>query len=61
LDTNLDAWRNSYVPYTEQKGDITTCGLPQELNASKEWADKKVVLFAVPGESSISITFYGFY
>jgi len=39
----------SYVPYTEEKGDITACGIPQNYNASKEWADKKVVLFAVPG------------
>ncbi|MCJ1363724.1 Peroxiredoxin Asp f3 [Acarospora aff. strigata] len=39
----------SYVPYTEDKDDITSCGIPQNYNASKEWADKKVVLFAVPG------------
>ncbi|CRG86011.1 Putative peroxiredoxin pmp20 [Talaromyces islandicus] len=39
----------SYIPYTEEKGDITACGLPISYNASKEWADKKVVVFAVPG------------
>ncbi|KAA6413895.1 MAG: allergen Asp F3 [Lasallia pustulata] len=39
----------SYVPYTEEKGDITACGIPQNYNASKEFANKKVVLFAVPG------------
>ena len=39
-----------YVPYTEEKSDITACGIPQNYNASKEWADKKVVLFAVPGQ-----------
>ncbi|PGH26375.1 hypothetical protein AJ80_01873 [Polytolypa hystricis UAMH7299] len=39
----------SYVPWTEDKEDITACGMPQEYNASKEWADKKVVLFSVPG------------
>jgi len=39
----------SYVPYTEEKGDITACGIPIAYDASKEWADKKVVLFSVPG------------
>jgi len=39
----------SYVPYKEEASDITSCGIPQTYNASKEWADKKVVLFAVPG------------
>ncbi|KAF7511316.1 hypothetical protein GJ744_004881 [Endocarpon pusillum] len=39
----------SYVPYTEESAGITSCGIPQNYNASKEWADKKVVLFAVPG------------
>jgi len=39
----------NYVPYTEDKGDITACGIPINYNAGKEWADKKVVLFAVPG------------
>ncbi|KAL9036587.1 MAG: hypothetical protein Q9180_004218, partial [Flavoplaca navasiana] len=29
--------------------DITSCGIPQQYNASQEFADKKVVLFAVPG------------
>jgi alkyl hydroperoxide reductase 1 len=40
-----------YVPYTDDKSDITACGIPVNYNASKEWADKKVVLFAVPGQS----------
>jgi len=39
----------SYVPYTDDKSEVTACGIPQNYNASKEWADKKVVLFAVPG------------
>ncbi|OAL20722.1 hypothetical protein AYO22_08731 [Fonsecaea multimorphosa] len=39
----------SYIPYTPESADITSCGIPQNYNASKEWADKKVVLFAVPG------------
>ncbi|PBP22159.1 allergen Asp F3 [Diplocarpon rosae] len=39
----------SYVPYTPENGDITSCGVPINYDASKEWADKKVVLFAVPG------------
>ncbi|KAF9889318.1 hypothetical protein FE257_007427 [Aspergillus nanangensis] len=38
-----------YIPWTEEKGDITACGIPISYNASKEWADKKVVLFSVPG------------
>ncbi|KAI9749565.1 MAG: hypothetical protein M4579_006827 [Chaenotheca gracillima] len=39
----------STVPYTPESSEITSCGIPQNYNASKEWADKKVVLFAVPG------------
>jgi len=39
----------SYVPYTEEKGDITSCGIPITYDASKEFAGKKVVLFSVPG------------
>ncbi|KAL0636768.1 hypothetical protein Q9L58_004251 [Maublancomyces gigas] len=38
-----------WVPYTEAKGDVTVCGRPVVLSASEDWADKKVVLFAVPG------------
>ncbi len=38
-----------YIPYTDEKAEITACGMPQPYNASKEFADKKVVLFAVPG------------
>ena len=41
----------SYVPYTDDKSDITACGIPVNYDASKEWADKKVILFAVPGQS----------
>lgn len=25
----------SYIPYTEDKGDITSCGMPIEYNANK--------------------------
>ncbi|KAL8723121.1 MAG: hypothetical protein Q9225_000524 [Loekoesia sp. 1 TL-2023] len=39
----------SYVPYTAEKESITSCGIPQIYNASREFANKKVVLFAVPG------------
>ncbi|KAF3180319.1 hypothetical protein TWF106_005948 [Orbilia oligospora] len=39
----------SYIPYTEEKSDITSCGIPINYNASKEFAGKKVVLFSVPG------------
>ncbi|BDD61571.1 Peroxiredoxin Asp f3 [Monascus purpureus] len=39
----------SYIPWSEEKGDITACGIPINYYASKEWADKKVVLFSLPG------------
>jgi len=39
----------TYVPYTPENGEITSCGIPIQYDASKEWADKKVVLFSVPG------------
>ncbi|KAL2056232.1 hypothetical protein ABVK25_003255 [Lepraria finkii] len=39
----------TYIPYTEEKDSITSCGSPQQFHASEEFADKKVVLFAVPG------------
>jgi len=39
----------SYIPYTAENSDIKACGIPITYDASKEWADKKVVLFSVPG------------
>jgi len=39
----------SYIPYTDEKAEITSCGIPVNYNASKEFAGKKVVLFSVPG------------
>ncbi|KAI4289821.1 MAG: hypothetical protein L6R35_000903 [Caloplaca aegaea] len=39
----------SYIPYTPENESITSCGRPQKYLASKEFSDKKVVLFAVPG------------
>jgi hypothetical protein len=38
-----------YIPYTEELKELTEVGVPEELNISKEWANKKVALFAVPG------------
>ncbi|KAL3484050.1 Redoxin [Aspergillus germanicus] len=38
-----------YIPWAEDQGEITSCGIPIKYDASKEWADKKVVLFSVPG------------
>lgn len=32
---------------------MTACGIPVPYNASEEWADKKVVLFSVPGNYSL--------
>jgi alkyl hydroperoxide reductase 1 len=40
-----------YIPWSEESEDIKACGIPINYNASKEWADKKVVLFALPGTS----------
>lgn len=39
----------TYIPYTPANGDIKSCGIPIQYNASKEWANKKVVVFSVPG------------
>ncbi|KAJ5952888.1 Redoxin [Penicillium vulpinum] len=39
----------SYIPWSEEAGEITSCGIPINYYASKEWADKKVILFALPG------------
>ncbi|KAE8450224.1 Peroxiredoxin Asp f3 [Mollisiaceae sp. DMI_Dod_QoI] len=39
----------SYIPYTPEIDSITSCGIPVTYDASKEWANKKVVLFSVPG------------
>ncbi|KUJ23390.1 allergen Asp F3 [Mollisia scopiformis] len=39
----------SYIPYTAEAAGITSCGIPINYDASKEWANKKVVLFSVPG------------
>ncbi|KAL8628078.1 hypothetical protein Q9189_006214 [Teloschistes chrysophthalmus] len=44
-----DGVKFTYVPYTSDKEAITACGIPQQFEASKEFADEKVVLFAVPG------------
>ena len=40
---------DSYIPWAEENKEIQACGIPINYNASKEWADKKVVLFALPG------------
>ncbi|KAI9842400.1 MAG: hypothetical protein M1838_003152 [Thelocarpon superellum] len=39
----------TYVPYTEEKADVKACGVPISYDASKQFRDKKVVLFSVPG------------
>ncbi|KAJ5824753.1 Redoxin [Penicillium robsamsonii] len=38
-----------YIPWSEESDEITSCGIPINYNASQEWANKKVVLFSVPG------------
>ncbi|TDZ20756.1 putative peroxiredoxin prxA [Colletotrichum orbiculare MAFF 240422] len=48
-DSLPEGTKFSYVPYDPSTDSITSCGIPVTYDASKEWADKKVVLFAVPG------------
>ncbi|KAJ5772451.1 Allergen [Penicillium odoratum] len=38
-----------YIPWTEENAEASSCGIPIDYNASEEWANKKVVLFSVPG------------
>ncbi|PHH81727.1 hypothetical protein CDD82_75 [Ophiocordyceps australis] len=39
----------SYIPVTPEATDFKTCGIPQKLDASKEFKTKKVLLVSVPG------------
>ncbi|PHH63557.1 hypothetical protein CDD81_5744 [Ophiocordyceps australis] len=39
----------SYIAATPDAADFKTCGIPQKLDASKEFKTKKVVLVSVPG------------
>ncbi|OQD75747.1 hypothetical protein PENDEC_c006G04231 [Penicillium decumbens] len=39
----------SYIPWSEESSSINSCGIPINYPASQKWADKKVVLFALPG------------
>ncbi|CRK27749.1 Peroxiredoxin Pen c 3 like protein [Verticillium longisporum] len=39
----------SYVPVQPETSEFTACGIPVNYNASKEFANKKVILVAVPG------------
>ncbi|KAI4111866.1 MAG: hypothetical protein L6R36_007937 [Xanthoria steineri] len=48
-DSFPDGVKFTYVPYTPEKEAITSCGVPQQFNASQEFANKKAVLVAVPG------------
>ncbi|KAF8550129.1 Redoxin [Imleria badia] len=38
-----------YVPYTPELDDLSACGTVANYDIAKEWAGKKVVVFAVPG------------
>ncbi|KND87375.1 putative peroxiredoxin pmp20 [Tolypocladium ophioglossoides CBS 100239] len=38
----------TYIPPSPE-GDIKVCGIPQRLDASKDFASKKIVLVSVPG------------
>lgn len=44
---------SSWAPITDD--DPTACGLPQEYDASKEFAGKKVVLVSVPGKQHAAL------
>ncbi|KAJ5137222.1 Peroxiredoxin Asp f3 [Penicillium atrosanguineum] len=44
-----DAFPSDVHSIVRGSGDIAACGIPVNYNASKEWANKKVVLFSVPG------------
>lgn len=44
-----------YIPYTPEAAEFKVCGIPINYNASKEWANKKVVLFALPGTAPRSL------
>lgn len=50
-----DADLSSYIPWNEESGEITSCGIPINYNASEEWANKKVVLFSVPGKLILTL------
>ncbi|KAJ5813583.1 Peroxiredoxin Pen c 3 [Penicillium pulvis] len=39
----------SYIPWAEESAEFKVCGNPINFNVDKEWANKKVVLFALPG------------
>ncbi|KAF9886237.1 hypothetical protein FE257_011850 [Aspergillus nanangensis] len=39
----------SYIPWSADAGEITACGIPINYKASQDWANKKVILFALPG------------
>lgn len=40
---------HSYVPWSPETDSPTACGIPITYKASQEFANKKVILFAVPG------------
>ncbi|KAF6824940.1 peroxisomal matrix protein [Colletotrichum musicola] len=48
-DSLPEGTKFSYVPYDPSSDSITSCGIPITYDASAEWANKKVVVFAVPG------------
>ncbi|KAI1246581.1 hypothetical protein MGN70_013482 [Eutypa lata] len=48
-DTFPEDVKFSYIPYTPEIDAVTSCGIPQLYDASKEFKEKKIVLVAVPG------------
>ncbi|ETS76231.1 peroxiredoxin pmp20 [Pestalotiopsis fici W106-1] len=39
----------TYIPPAPETSEFSACGMPIKYNASKEFKNKKVVLFALPG------------
>ncbi|KAK6070999.1 peroxisomal matrix protein [Seiridium cupressi] len=39
----------TYIPPAPETSEFSACGMPIKYNASKEFKDKKVVVFALPG------------
>ncbi|GAA5931360.1 hypothetical protein JCM3775_005004 [Rhodotorula graminis] len=47
-DTIPDA-QLGYVPYSPELEDPIVCGLPSKISTHKDWKNKKVVIFGIPG------------
>ncbi|KAM3075904.1 peroxiredoxin type-2 [Clarireedia jacksonii] len=48
-DTIPEGVKFGWIAPSPETSDIKACGIPITYDASKEWANKKVVVFSVPG------------